>query len=105
MNKKGHTKNLQKLMLHIFKCLSEEKSSFIWTFFERKHIKYELRTKNLLHLPKRSANTFGVNSLAFKGALLWNTLPDTIKDANTTAIFKRGTKEWSGQNCIFKICS
>ena len=77
--RKVHAKNLQKLMLQIFKCLSEENPSFMWTFFERKHTKYELRTKNLLQLPRRSANTFGVNSLAFKGTLLWNTLPDSIK--------------------------
>ena len=123
--RKVHTKNLQKLMLQIFRCLSEENPSFMWTFLERKYIKYELRSKNLLQLPKRSANTFGVkgstktsmlctksttcspqlpeyltvrnsqkqkqtvakaaglctpfNSLVFKGALLWNTLPDNIK--------------------------
>ena len=43
--RKVHTKNLQKLMLQIFKCFSEENPSFMWTFFERKHIKYELRSK------------------------------------------------------------
>ena len=103
--RKVHTKNLQKLMLQIFKCLSEEIPSFMWTFFEKKHIKYELRSKNLLQLLKRSANTFGVNSLVFKGALLWNTLPDNIKNANSTAIFERMIKEWSGQNCTCKTCS
>ena len=41
---KVHTKNLQKLMPQIFKCLSEENPSFMWTFFERKHLKYESRT-------------------------------------------------------------
>ena len=74
-----HTKNLQNLMLQIFKCLSEQNPSFMWTFFERKYLTYKLRNKNLLQLPKRSANKFGANSLVFKGALLWNTLPDTIK--------------------------
>ena len=100
-----HTKNLQKLMLQIFKCLSGENPSFMWTFFERKHLTYELRNKNLLQLPKRCANKIGANSLIFKGALLWNTLPDTIKNAASTAIFKRMIKGWSGQNCTCKICS
>ena len=100
-----HTKNLQKLMLQIFKCLSEENPSFMWTFFERKHLTYELRNKNLLQLPKRCANEIGANSLIFKGALLWNTLPDTLKNVDSTAIFKRMIKGWSGQNCTWKICS
>ena len=43
-NGKVHIKNLQKLLLPIFKCLSKEGPSFVWTFFERMHINYELRT-------------------------------------------------------------
>ena len=61
-----HTKNLQKSMLQIFKCLTEENPSFMWTFFERKHLTYELRNKNLLQLPKGCANKIGANSLNFQ---------------------------------------
>ena len=39
------TKNLQILMLQIYKCLSEENPSFMWELFEKRDIKYELRTK------------------------------------------------------------
>ena len=42
---KVHTKNFQKSMLQIYKYLSEENPSFIWKFFEKKDVKYELRTK------------------------------------------------------------
>ena len=47
-----HTKNLQKLMLQIFKCLSEENPSFMWTFFERKHLTYVLRNKTCCNYRK-----------------------------------------------------
>lgn len=33
----------------------------------------------LLQLPKRNASPFGNNSVVFKGTILWNTLPDSIK--------------------------
>ena len=36
-----HTKNLQKLVLQIYKCLSAENPSFVWKFFEKRDMKYE----------------------------------------------------------------
>ena len=98
MNKKS-TKNLQTLMLQICKCLSQENPSVMWTFFDRKDVKFELRTKNLLQLPKRNTSTSRNNPLLFKGVLIWNALLDTIKNASATAIFKRAIKDWNGQNC------
>ena len=40
--RKVHIKNLQKLMLQIYKCQSEENPSFMWKFFEKRDVKYEL---------------------------------------------------------------
>ena len=38
--------------------------------------------RDLLQMPKRKTNTFGVNSIVFKGALLCNKLPVAIKMQN-----------------------
>ena len=91
--RKVHTKNLQKLMLQICKCLSEENTSLMRKFFEKRGMKYDLRTKNLLQTPNVKANTTGANSLTSRGAHLWNTLPEGIKNVNSTGIFKRKIKE------------
>ena len=79
---KVRIKNLQKLMLQICKSQSEENPSFMWKFFEKRDVKYELRTKNLLQTPNLITNTIGANSLISRGAHLWNTLPDDIKNVN-----------------------
>ena len=102
--RKVHIKNLQKLMLQIYKCLSEKTPSFMVKFFEKRDIKYELRTKNLLQTPIVKTNTIGANSLISRGAHLWNTLPDDIKNVNLHVIFKRKTKKWNGDKCNCKIC-
>ena len=60
---KVYTKNLQKLMLQIYNCLSEENPSFMGKLFEKREIKYELRIKNLLQTPNVKRNTIGANSL------------------------------------------
>ena len=77
--RKVHSKILQRLMFQIYKCLSEENPSFTWKLFEKKDVKYELRTKNLFQTPSSKTNTIGVNSLISRGAHLRNTLPDNIK--------------------------
>ena len=50
----------------------------------------------LINLPKAESTTFGTNSLAFKGSLIWNTLPNFIKSSPTQSIFLKGIKTWNG---------
>ena len=47
-----HVKNLQKLMLEVYKCISSGNPSFLWEFFNRKMLPYSLRINDLLQLPK-----------------------------------------------------
>ena len=51
---------------------------FTWNLFERNHIPYNLRRGGLLLLPPAKSARYGVNSLAFRGSLLWNNLPPPI---------------------------
>ena len=51
----------------------------MWNFVEKKGLKSELRTKDLLQTPNVKTNTSVDNSLISRGAHLWNTLPDNIK--------------------------
>ena len=67
--------------------------SFMWKFFEKRDVKYELRIKNLLQTPNLTKNTIGANSLISRGAHLWNTLPDDIKNVNSSAVFRKKIKE------------
>ncbi len=99
-----HTRNLQKLMLEIYKCLNSENPSFMWNIFQAKDVAYNLRTKNLLRLPSTNTLSYGNDSLSFRGAILWNTLSDSIKSLATSASFKRSIKEWKGDSCSCKIC-
>ena len=97
-----HIRNLQKLMLEIYKCLNSENPSFMWNISQRKDWAYNLRTKNLLQLPSTNTLSYGNDSLSFRGALLWNTLSDSIKSLATSTSFKRSIKKWKGDNCSCK---
>ena len=91
-------------MIEIFKCLSYENPPFMWNLFERKDLTYNLRSGSLLKLPKAKATTYGTSSLAFMGSILWNSLPDNIKDSPSFNKFKILIKEWKGENCKCKNC-
>ena len=99
-----HCKNLQKLMLEIYKSINAACPSFMSEFFIPKDIQYDLRTNNLLQLPKNNTVAYGNNSLSFRGSILWNTLPDTIKAAQNTKQFKNMIKNWKGDSCSCNIC-
>ena len=60
--------------------------------------------KDLLQIPAAKSIMFGIDSITFRGSLLWNSMPDLIKSASSAAIFKRNIKNWSGDKCKCKIC-
>ena len=101
---KRHVQNLQKLMIEIYKTVNNLNPSYLWEFLEKKVVKSDLRTKNLCRLPKIRTTTFGIESLSFRGSLLWNSLCDQIKALPNVAAFKRAIKHWLGDKCNCRIC-
>ena len=49
--------------------------------------------------------TMGINSVPFRGSILWNSINNDIKTAENLNVFKRITKEWNGDKCIAKYVS
>ena len=64
---------------------------------------YNLRSGSLLKLPTVKTTTYGTSSLAFRDSILWNSLPNTIKDPSCVNKFKILIKEWKGENANLKI--
>ena len=71
---------------------------------ERKHVTYNLRIQNLYKLPSGKKMNFGLDSISFRGSLLWNTLHDGIKREKTLACFQKRIGKWSGARRTCKIC-
>ena len=55
----------------------------------KKDVQYNLRTNELCNLPPVSSQSYGLNSLSFRGNLLWNTIDDEMKLSPSLEIFKR----------------
>ena len=103
----GHTihhKNIQSLMLFIFQIIKGFSPDIAKDLFEVKNIKYILRAKDSLILPKCKTMNYGTNTVYFKGVLLWKSLPNSIKDSLNVETFKSRIKKWKPETCTCKIC-
>ena len=76
----------------------------MWGFFTKNWVEYNLRTKQLCDFPPARTHRFDNKSLKLKGSLLWNSLDDEIKTAQSLAVFKQKVKEWNGAQCTCNIC-
>ena len=61
---------------------------FMWSYFQEKPKPYNLRDGSKLVLPKTKSSRFGINSLRFRGSLLWNNLPVPVKNCQSLNEFK-----------------
>ena len=100
----ARVQNLQQLMIGVYKSHNDENPSFLWDLFRRKEINYNLGIKDILTLTKASTASFGTNSIAFRGSLLWNSTPDVIKSSNTVFVFGKNINNWTGEGCNCNIC-
>ena len=100
-----HTKNLDNLMTEVYKSLNRQNPAFMLDLFIRKEVTYDLRVKDLLELPTARTVLNGLNSMVFRGSILWNAISDEIKSSQSIASFKRKIKSWSGDYCNCNICN
>ena len=100
-----HSLHLQKLMIEIFKCVNKLNPEFMWSLFEKKNSIYNLRQISLLKIPSVNNKTIGLNSLSFRGSILWNRLPNEYKSKATLQSFKDKIKHWIGIECTCLICT
>ena len=54
---------------------------FAWNYYNQKSNHYNLRRRHSLKLNKRRAKTYGFNTAVFKGAVIWDNLPNHFKEA------------------------
>ena len=91
-------------MNEVYKSLNHKNTSFLWQLFTRKETNYNLRIKDILALPKALTKSFGINSISFRGSILWNSTPDVSKSSNIVITFIKNIKNWSGEACNCNIC-
>ena len=99
-----HVKHLQILMIETYQSLNHNNPQMMWDLFHLKDMPYNLRGEKLLQIPPAKTITYGTNSLFFKASILWNSLPNEYKTANSLNEFKTAIRLWEGTSCSCLIC-
>ena len=87
-----HTKNLQLLLIEIFKSVNHLNPEFMWDSFIMKPDLYNLRQGSSIVVP-RATSTRATNSFDVRAALAWNHLTSSIKSEITLTKFKSEIKK------------
>ena len=116
---KRHIKNLRSLVTEMFKIKNKLSPPFICDLVKESNIKYQTRShysitenegqqnidkKHVLTVPKVYKVKTGTESFSNVGPILWNSLPEDVKNADTLASFKSKVKELTFDNCPCTIC-
>ena len=96
-----HQRHLHYLAI---KSITHLNTQFMWSYFEEKPIPYNLRDGSKLVLPKTKSSRFGINSLRFRGSLLWNSLPVPLKNCQSLNEFKLELKNLGNIQCSCLVC-
>ena len=78
--------------MEIYKTLHHESPIFLSELFQRKEIGYNLRIKDKALLPSTFTMAFGKKPICFRGSILWNNIPNVIKNSVTVASFCKKNK-------------
>ena len=55
-------------------------------------------------LPKARTVNYGIETLRFRGPVVWNLIPDDIKASKDLESFKSSIENWKPQGCNCRLC-
>ena len=90
--------------MEAFKSLMHLNPQFMWSYFIEKPITYDLRKGTKVFLSPVKSFPLGLNSVHFRGSILWNNLPSSIKNSQTMNEFKLKLKNLGNIHCTCGVC-
>ena len=87
-----HLRHLKSLALEVFKSFMHLNLEFVWSYFNENPILYQLRKGTKVFLPPFKSFHLGLISVHFRGSILWNNLPSSIKNCQNINEFKTKLK-------------
>ena len=96
---------LRHIAVEIYKILNGMSPSYLDGLFKVRDVQYNFRDSSRLEQPRVRTSTYGIKSLRYYGAKIWNNLPTDIKSACSLNEFKGMLNKWSGPTCLCEVCN
>ena len=65
---------------------------------------YNLRKLSQFYRPKVNSVYNDTESVSFLGPIIWDLVPNEIKDIGNLAVFKKAIKKWSPEKSPYRLC-
>ena len=101
---KVHYRNLQFLATEIYKALNKISSSLMSELFQIKNMNYNLRNGNVLVSRNVKTDRYGTESISYLAPLIWNQVPEDIKNSKSLDSVKNRIKLWIPEHCPCTLC-
>ncbi|XP_071123309.1 uncharacterized protein [Mytilus edulis] len=97
-------RRLRMMAIETFKILHKESPVYLHDIINFKNVSYTFRKQQTVEIPQVRTTHFGLHSLRYAGATLWNELPDTIRAQTNLNQFKSMINNWNGNSCRCGSC-
>ena len=99
-----HYERLRLIAIQVYKCLNGLSPQYVNYLYDVKENQYNLRNKIRLVQPIVNTVNYGILSVSYHGAKVWNMLPENIKAAESLCAFKSRLYRWDGPLCNCSSC-
>ena len=100
-----HHRNIQAMAIEIFKTKNSLGPNLLNNIFESKnHLRPGLRSQSEFLRPNINTVHYGNDSLKYFGSLIWDLIPQNIKESINLDIFKNKIKTWAPDKCPCRLC-
>ena len=96
-----HHRNLQHLAILMYKVKNNLVPTPVQEIFK---INQSDRANGKWVIPKVRTENYGLETVRYRGPIVWNLLPDEIKAAKTLNSFITKVKSWKPDQCNCRIC-
>ena len=101
---KIHYRNLQYLAVEIYKALNNLSSPLMSELFRVKNMKYNLRNGSIPVSSNSKTECYGKGCISYLATIIWNQVPEEIKNSKSVNSFKKKIKQWIPENCPCTLC-
>ena len=76
-----------------------------WEFFTRNNNGYYLHSESDFVIPQIRTVLKGSNSIRYFGPIMWNLIPEELKNITSLNILKKEITRWRPKNWPYSICT
>ena len=99
-----HHRNIHILATELYKIVNGYSSKVMSEIFDVRDLNYNLRSQTDFLIGSVNSVNYGINSLRYIGPLIWNILPEDIKNSSNIFEFKKYIKKWIPVDCPCRLC-